>query len=1126
MREDKGVRLYSATDLVNFLGCQHSTVLDMRQLSDPVEFPPDVEQTVLLQEKGIEHEKAYLESLRAHGLSIVEIAPEGSLNARVERTYQAMRDGVDVVYQGALFSAPWHGFSDFLLRVNGVPSNLGDFAYDVADTKLARSAKPKHVLQLCVYAGLLARVLGSEPLQMHVVLGDGGQASLRTADFRHYYGVALKRFEAFVTGTPPTTVAEPCAHCTFCRWAPTCEAEWEAAEHLSLVARMTRGQIDKLTIAGIHTLRQLAEAPDGSRVANLQADTFARLKSQAALQLVQRETGENHLELLPIVAGRGFSRLPRPDVGDLFFDMEGDPLFEGGLEYLFGLVHAEGSEELFSAFWAHDRDQEKTTFEQTIDFMVARLAKFPDAHIYHYAAYEESALKRLAMYHGTREAEVDNMLRGGKLVDLYKVVREALRVSEPRYSIKNLEHFYLEGGRTGGVKTAGDSVVMYERWRRLADDNLLGEIAAYNELDCRSTSRCRDWLLTLRPNTASWFVAGAAEAPSPDKEQKRLEAERRTAALIIALIGDAKPTDRPWRELLGHLLEFHRREAKPSWWAMFARQEMSEGDLIDDTECIGGLRPDATRPPRLDKKSTVYSFTFPPQDFKMGIGDEPVRAGTLEPAGEIVNLDDETARISLKLGPSRSPLGQAASLIPKGPIGDKVLRDAIYRYAEAVARGEATRYAALNDILQKTPPRLHGNSPGAAIIPIGSELVQASIDALKRLSQSYMLIQGPPGAGKTFTSSQAIVELLAAGKTVGIASNSHKAINNLLVSVETIAREERVIFRGVKKSSTEDQFLPGARFIENTMDNDRATGGGFDLIAGTAWLFAREKLDGALDYLFVDEAGQVSLANIVAMGVSAKNIVLVGDQMQLAQPVQGVHPGDSGKSGLQHLLGDRATVPPDRGIFLPTTRRMHPDICRFISDAVYDGRLTADVSASNQRLNFEASPDPAAVAPTGIRFVTVEHSGCAQRSEPEAERLTRCYEALLGTAWIDHNGQDRQIGHDDILVVSPYNMQVNLLRARLPIGARVGTVDKFQGQEAAIVLISFATSSGEDLPRQIEFLYSRNRLNVAISRARCLAVIFASPRLLEIPCATIEQMRLVNTLCWAKGYSDSAVHKH
>jgi hypothetical protein len=160
------------------------------------------------------------------------------------------------------------------------------------------------------------------------------------------------------------------------------------------------------------------------------------------------------------------------------------------------------------------------------------------------------------------------------------------------------------------------------------------------------------------------------------------------------------------------------------------------------------------------------------------------------------------------------------------------------------------------------------------------------------------------------------------------------------------------------------------------------------------------------------------------------------------------------------------------------------------------------------------------LAPTGLRFISIEHQGCSQKSQAEAERVRQLFGSLLGQRWVNREGQVAPIGVDDILVVSPYNMQVNLLRSRLPAGARVGTVDKFQGQEAAVVLVSMATSSGDDLLRQIEFLYSRNRLNVAISRARCLAVIVASPRLLEASCSTIEQMRLLNALCWAKNYAD------
>lgn len=505
----------------------------------------------------------------------------------------------------------------------------------------------------------------------------------------------------------------------------------------------------------------------------------------------------------------------------------------------------------------------------------------------------------------------------------------------------------------------------------------------------------------------------------------------------------------------------------------------------------------------------------------MRLGEDVLRSGTLEPAGEIVLLEEDARRISLKIGPSRSPLSDGASLIPQGPLGDKVLRAAIYRYAEIVIAGDTTRYTALTDIMRKAAPRLAGATAGAPIVAPGEDFLASSVSALKRLDQSYMLIQGPPGAGKTYTSSHAIVALLADGKRVGVASNSHKAINNLLKNVEAVAKEQHVRFRGIKKSSNDEQFFAGQQ-IGNTLKNEDATTGGHQLIAGTAWLFARTDIDQALDYLVIDEAGQVSLANVIAMGVSAKNIVLVGDQMQLSQPIQGAHPDGSGVSGLEHLLGGLATVPPDRGIFLAITWRMHPDICRFISDAVYDGRLQSDRSTIQQRIDVAAGED-AALAPTGIRFVPVDHVGCAQKSPPEADRLNRAFSGLLGKGWIDQRGERNVIGLDDILVVSPYNMQVNHLRDILPRGARVGTVDKFQGQEAAVVLVSMTTSSGDDMPRNIEFLYSRNRLNVAISRARCLSVIFASPRLLEIPCHTIEQMQLVNTLCWAKNYSDQCV---
>jgi predicted RecB family nuclease len=1123
-----GRLLLSASDLVNFLGCRHATYLDLRELTDPVEIPERDAATVLIFEKGIEHERRYLATLKARDFSVVEIPGEGfDLDERTALTREMMQAGAEAIYQAALVVPPWLGYADFLERVEGV-SSLGAWSYEAVDTKLPRRPKPEHVIQLTAYSKLIGLVQGQTPIRMHIQLGNNERISLRVSDFIHYHSIAQRRLETFSNRPPEVSAGEPCGHCPTCRWKGRCEADWEAADHLTLVANITRHQIRRLWEAGISTVRLLAARPAGSRVPGIQPDTLNRLQHQATLQTAKRDTKANYVETLPVVAGKGFARLPRPDPGDIFFDMEGYPFFDdGSLEYLFGFTTAVDGEPRFAALWAHDRQAEKRAFEEVIDFITARLEKHPDAFVYHYANYEESAFKRLAMSHGTRESEVDDLLRRRKLVDLYKVVREAIRISEPGYSLKNVEVFYARD-RSGDVTTASDSIVAYDRWLQSGEGSLLDQIVQYNEADCRSLLMCRDWLLSLRPPETPWFGSGPlaeadaraplteadAHALDPERETKRREAEERNAQLVQALVEGAPESDLAWRELAGQLVDFHRREAKPEWWAMFNRQDMTEEELIDDAECIGGLEPDPDRPPFPEKRSILYSFRFPAQDFKVSLGDDVLIADTLAPAGEIVRLDEDRFEISLKRGKNREPLPQRFSLIPKGPLGDKVLRAAIARYIGAVLKGTEDQYAAITGILRRDYPRFQGSTG----IGDCADDVSRAIDAIERLDCSHLLIQGPPGAGKTHTSANAIVHLLARGKRIGVSSHSHKAINTLLVEVEKVAAARKLWFRGIKKSSYEEQYLNGS-IIEDTIDNDYAAGNGHNLISGTAWLLAREELDQQLDYLFVDEAGQVSLANTVAMGESAKNVILVGDQMQLSQPLKGSHPARSGVSALEHLLDGAATVPPQRGVFLSKTRRMHPDLCRFISEAFYDGKLLPEEGNERQRLVLGPNADPA-LAPTGLRFISVDHEGCSQKSEAEADRILQLYQSLLGQRWINRDGRVRPIGVDDILVVSPYNMQVNLLRTRLPEGARVGTVDKFQGQEAAIVLISMATSSGDDLPRQIEFLYSRNRLNVAISRARCLAVIVASPRLLETSCSTIEQMRLVNALCWAKNLAD------
>ena len=567
------------------------------------------------------------------------------------------------------------------------------------------------------------------------------------------------------------------------------------------------------------------------------------------------------------------------------------------------------------------------------------------------------------------------------------------------------------------------------------------------------------------------------------------------------------------RQRIVHLLEFHNREAKPQWWASFERQDKFEDELIDDTECLGGLM--MIGKPEAEKRSQIYSYRFPAQEYKMKPGDKPFNIATMESVGTIVELNEDSCTIRIKRGNAQGELPSTLNLGPPPPIATKVIRSAVYRVAESIAAGK-NDYSAVIDVLNIAVPRIKGKMPGDSIIGNG-DLLAETIKAIAALDNSYLFIQGPPGAGKTYTSAHVIIALLRMGKRVGVTANSHKAIHNLLDRVESVAAEESFTFRGAKKSSASnaESYYDGQN-IHSVDKNDGITPA-TQFMAGTAWLFADEQFDQQLDYLIIEEAGQVSVANVVGMGAAAKNIIMVGDQMQLGQPIQGVHPGEAGKSILEFLLGDYATIPPDRGIFLHNTRRLHPLICKFISSAFYEGRLEADAGNSQRHLIFDQPVK--GIASDGIYMLPVNHSGCSQKSTEEGAVIKQCYEALLRQKFHDKDGTVRALGLDDILVVSPYNVQVNHLRGILPPGAKVGTVDKFQGQEAPVVLVSMVTSSAEDLPRNIEFLYSKNRLNVAISRAQCLAVVVANPKLLEIPCGNIAQMKLVNTFCWLDDYA-------
>jgi uncharacterized protein len=499
-----------------------------------------------------------------------------------------------------------------------------------------------------------------------------------------------------------------------------------------------------------------------------------------------------------------------------------------------------------------------------------------------------------------------------------------------------------------------------------------------------------------------------------------------------------------------------------------------------------------------------HRFRFEAQQHKLAEGDAPCDPATGKGAGTIEELDENAGVLVLRRGPSLESEPLPEALIPPGPIQTREQQGALARLGAAVLAGHG-RYRALQDILARAQPRLTEalGGPLQTMDPAEQRGRAATLD------ESYLFIQGPPGTGKTWTGARIVVDLIRRGRRVGVAATSHKAIHNLLDEIERAAAKDGVSFRGLKKSSGGAETEYDGDAISSIADIGKfvTASSRVQLLAGTAWLFAREDLDGALDTLVIDEAGQVALADALAMGTAARNVILLGDPLQLAQVSQGTHPEGTGASVLEHLLGEHPTVPADMGIFLDRTRRMHPDVCRFVSEIVYEGRLDGLPEVARQATAFG----------TGLRYLPVDHVGNVAAAPEEAERIGREIHAMRDGWWTNREGVTRPLGETDFMVVAPYNAQVRQLRRTLEAaglgGVPVGTVDKFQGREAAVVFYSMATSSAEDIPRSLEFLFSRNRLNVAVSRAMCLACIVASPRLLESRARTIEQMRLINALC-------------
>ena len=1104
---------YSATMLTRYINCKHFITNEFNEKKLNLKRLEKSIADNLRLEKGLIHEIDYFKEISKKYKKVknIKVLKNSSKEEKIKETVTALKEGYELIYGGWLESGDWSGELDFLEIKKNTNSNFGNWSYEVIDTKNSLNVKGDHIYQVSLYSFLLKEVQGTLPDNFYILLKDKSKNPVKLKEVFDTFLLHKQSYENFLKKELGNTNPEKCNFCALCDWKEICESDWKQKRHLNQVLGNNRKNNKSFNTAGINNYDQLAALDPKTKIEGLRDEIKIKRINQAKLQIEAEKKGYPIFNVIEenLILNKGFNLLPKKSECDLFFDIESvqDYVFPGKLEYLFGVYYEENGEKIFKPFWAHNKKEEKQSVIDFFEFTKQHFKKYPRAKIYHYASYEIKALERLTSYHKVHGVDYDHYLNLGRFVDLFKVVKQAIYVSEKSYSIKDVEKYY-DFKRTGDIKKGDVSEEYYIQWIEKKDQSFLDEIEKYNREDCVSTFRLRNWLLKIKPEGTKWFV--------PEKEQMELRPFEETLLDYQNKFNKSKIADSPMIKLLSDIVGFYNREQKPSWRQFFDRKDLSDEELIDDRECIGNMKLVSQFQ---DKRSIVYTYTFPEQEYKLKKGRGVIIANNNVPdradyAGTIKELDQIKRTLVLRKGVSK----EQKQLPKKLSIGEKVMEQSrfdnlnqnIYNFCDNVLENKKG-YEALKSFLNRDIPNIKGIKSGEKIINT-QNFDQEIPDIISRLNESYIFLQGPPGTGKTFQSANAIIELLKQNKRIAVTANSHKVIHNLLERIELLAEKQEFIFKGLKMGNpdNEDTFYDGK--LIKTDKNEKHYIDGLKerkilLYAGTKYHLSQWYYRSKIDYLFVDEAGQISLADLIALGGVAKNIVLVGDQLQLGQPTQGSHPGYSSNSVLDYLLEGKATVDESRGIFLSKTFRMHPSINEYTSETFYENRLLTHENNKIRKIDY---PKNFYINKEGIHTILMNHEGCEQTSVEEFDRIDEIIKRLIGKKFIDSDKIERPLTIEDFLIVSPYNAQVNFLLARLPKGSRCGTIDRFQGQQAPITIISMTSSDVESLPRDKTFFFNPNRLNVAISRAQCSSIILLNPKLLETPPKTYEEFKMIN----------------
>lgn len=1107
MRKANNQIIYSATDLSNHIHCRHLTNLNLDAINGLLEKPTYSNRSLdLLRERGLSFEEEYLESLEKAGYHIFKVNLESDHPS--QQTLEAMKEGYDFIYQARLSNEKWQGWADFLRKVKQ-PSDLGDWSYEVIDTKLTTNTRSGSIIQITLYSELLSNIQGIMPEYM-TIKNPEEEHPYRVNDYNAYLRLIKKRLESAIA-IPQHTYPEPCMHCNVCNWWEHCNKIRRTDDHLGFIAGMGTSQIKEMRKQGVNTLEAMSNVPlpiqftptKGSK------ETFKKLREQARIQNESRIQNRPKYELLELQNNSGLANLPTPTEGDIYLDFEGDPLIDpNGLEYLFGWVF----QNTYYSIWVNNEEDEKNAFCQFVDFVFEQKERFPELHIYHFSPYENVALKRLMSKYAVKENEIDTLLRNTVLIDLHRILRQSIRAGVEKYSLKDLEpyHGYI---REMDLRTVSKIKADYEFLLETGNfehitESMTNAIRLYNQDDCFSTLNLHQWLereRTLLIENGYEILRPIVEVREPESVTQHLE---RIIPIINYLLTDipaditVRSKEQQAKYLLAHLLDWYRREEKSFWWEYFRLLALELDELLDEKDAIAML--DYTGEREQVKRSFIDTYAFPLQELNLKAG---VKVNDINKIsiGEIVEINEQNQTVRVKKTAKALDI-HPDCIIKFDKISNAAKAENIIQFGEWIVENGfdsgSNDYRVTRDILLNSAPRLLQKLPKIY------DAVEKGKQWALNLDNSFLPIQGPPGAGKSYTASHIIFDLIQKGKKVGITALSHKVIMNLLEKVKEVADEHQFDLKALYKGAVEDDdnkfwnFAKDNNFIINELPN-------YPLIAGTSFMWCKEELRDSLDYLFIDEAGQFALIETLVVSHAAKNIVFLGDHQQLSQPIKGVHPDGTDVSALEHLLEGEKTISEDKGLFLETTWRMHPEICDFDSEMFYESRLQSKQELKNQSIKGNTE-----FIGAGLFYKAVPHEGNTNSSLEEVTCIKNIVEELTkgDVYWTDKNSEDHVLQNKHIKIITPYNSNVHELQQVIP-EIEIGTVDKFQGQEAPIVIYSVASSSTEDAPRGMDFLYSPNRFNVAVSRAQIAFILVSNPLIFEADCKSPSEMKLANPYC-------------